>query len=136
MRGSVAVVGVGWAGFRPTTPDQSYKELMYEAAVRAYADAGVDPRRDVDSFVTVAEDFHEGTSIFDEYVPDQLGAVLKPVHTITGDGLHGLATGYMLVCTGQADIVVVEGHSKASNVVTLPEVTATLRTRSSTGRCA
>jgi acetyl-CoA C-acetyltransferase len=124
MNERVAIVGVGWSGFRPRTPEISYKELMYEAAVRAYADAGVDPRVDVESFVTVAEDFHEGTSIFDEYVPDQLGAVLKPIHTITGDGLHGLATAYMLVRTGMFDVVAVEGHSKASNILTLPEIIA------------
>ena len=124
MNKRVAIVGVGWRGFRPVTPDLSYKELMYEAAVRAYNDAGVDPRRDIESFVTVAEDFHEGTSIFDEYVPDQLGAVLKSVQTITGDGLHGLATAYMLILTGQFNVVAVEGHSKASNLLTLPEVTA------------
>lgn len=124
MSERVAIIGVGWVGYRPSTPEVSYKELTYEAAVKAYADAGVNPRRDVDSFITVAEDFIEGTSIFDEYVPDQLGAVLKPVHTIGGDGLHGLATAYMLIRTGQSEIVVVEGHSKASNVVTLPEVTA------------
>jgi acetyl-CoA C-acetyltransferase len=97
---------------------------MYEAARRAYTDAGVEPQRDVESFVTVAEDFHEGTSIFDEYTPDQLGAVLKPMHTITGDGLHGLATAYMLVKTGQFSIVAVEGHSKASNILTKPGITA------------
>ena len=79
MNERVAIAGVGWSGFRPTTPDVSYKELMYEAAVRAYDDAGVDPRADVESFVTVAEDFIEGTSIFDEYVPDQIGATLKSV---------------------------------------------------------
>ncbi len=124
MSERVAIIGVGWTGYKPFTPDVSYKELTYEAAVKAYADAGVDPRRDVDSFVTVAEDFIEGTSIFDEYVPDQLGAVLKPVQTIGGDGLHGLATAYMLVRTGQSEIVVLEGHSKASNLLTLPEVTA------------
>jgi acetyl-CoA C-acetyltransferase len=124
MNERVAIVGVGWSGFRPSTPEQSYKELMYEAAVRAYADAGVDPRRDVDSFVTVAEDFHEGTSIFDEYVPDQLGATLKSVQTIPGDGLHGLATAYMMIRTGLFEVVAVEGHSKASNLLTLPEVTA------------
>lgn len=124
MSERVAIVGVGWSGFRPKTPDLSYKELMYEAAQRAYADAGVDPRRDVDSFVTVAEDFIEGTSIFDEYVPDQLGAALKPVHTITGDGLHGLATGLMLIRSGIARIVVVEGHSKASNILSLDTITA------------
>ena len=118
MNERVAIVGAGWSGFRPRTPEVSYKELMYEAAVRAYADAGVDSRRDVESFVTVAEDFHEGISIFDEYVPDQLGAALKSVHTITGDGLHGLATAYMLIRTGMFDVVAVEGHSKASNLLT------------------
>jgi acetyl-CoA C-acetyltransferase len=124
MNYRVAVIGIGWYGFRPLTPEVSYKEMVYQAAVGAYADAGVDPRKDVESFVTVAEDFHEGTSIFDEYTPDQLGAALKPVHTIAGDGLHGLATGYMLIRTGQFDLVAVEGHSKASNILTLPEVTA------------
>jgi acetyl-CoA C-acetyltransferase len=124
MNESVAIIGIGWAGFKQSTPDYSYKELMYEAAIRAYTDSGVDPRRDIESFVTVAEDFHEGTSIFDEYVPDQLGAVMKSMHTITGDGLQGLATAYMLIRTGQFDIVAVEGHSKASNILTLPEITS------------
>ncbi|HEC35488.1 MAG TPA: acetyl-CoA acetyltransferase [Anaerolineae bacterium] len=120
----VAIVGVGWSPFRSITPDVSYKEMMYEAAVRAYEDAGIDPRRDVDSFVTVAEDFIEGTSIFDEYVPDQLGALHRPVQTITGDGIHGLAAAVMQILTGQFDVVVVEAHSKASNVLTLPYIIA------------
>jgi acetyl-CoA C-acetyltransferase len=118
MKKNVAIIGVGWEGFRVTTPELSYKELMYAAASRAYADAGIDPRRDIQSFVTVAEDFYEGTSIFDEYIPDQLGGVLKPVHTICGDGLHALAVGTMLILTGQFDIVAIEGHSKASNMLT------------------
>jgi acetyl-CoA C-acetyltransferase len=118
MSREVAIIGVGHTGSRTLTPEVSYKELMYEAAVKAYDDAGVDPRSDIDSFVTVAEDFIEGTSIFDEYVPDQLGAVLKPVHTITGDGLHGFIAAYMQILTGAMDIVAVESHSKASNVLT------------------
>ena len=124
MNERVAIIGVGWSGYRPVSPELSYKEMTYAAAVKAYADAGVDPRKDIQSFVTVAEDFHEGTSIFDEYTPDQLGAALKPMHTITGDGLHGLATAFMMVKTGQFDIVALEGHSKASNILTLPEVNA------------
>jgi acetyl-CoA C-acetyltransferase len=122
MHDRVAIVGVGCTGFRPKTPEFSYKEMIYEAAMRAYNDAGVDPRRDVESFITVAEDFHEGTSIFDEYTPDQIGGTLKPVHTITGDGLHGIATAYMLIRTGQFNLVAIEGHSKASNIKTLPEI--------------
>jgi acetyl-CoA C-acetyltransferase len=124
MNSRVAIIGIGWTDFRPTSSDLSYKEMMYEAAVRAYADADVDPRQDIDSFVTVAEDFHEGTSIFDEYVPDQIGAALKSVHTIPGDGLHGLASAYMMIRTGQFDLVAVEGHSKASNILTPAGITA------------
>ena len=121
---NVAIVGVGHTGFRSITPDMSYKEQMYEAAAKAYEDAGVDPRRDVESFVSVAEDFNEGTSIFDEYVPDQIGGALKPVHTISGEGIHGLIAAYMQVLTGAMDIVMVEAHSKASNVLTLNDVIA------------
>lgn len=114
----VAIVGVGCVGFQPITPELSYKEMMFEAAVRAYEDAGVDPRRDVDAFVTCAEDYWEGLSIFDEFVPDQLGAVLRRLLTVTADGLFGLATAYMLICTDKFDVVVVEAHSKASDIQT------------------
>jgi acetyl-CoA C-acetyltransferase len=124
MNREVAIVGVGWSGYRSITPDLSYKELMFEAATKAYADAGINPRDDVDGFVTTAEDMHEGTSIFDEYVPDQLGALQRPMHTITGDGLHGLAAAYMQVASGLMDIVALEAHSKASNILTLSHITA------------
>ena len=107
MPDRVAIVGVGQTQFRATTPGVSYKELMFEAATRAYADADLDPRRDIDSFVCCSEDLSEGTSIFDEYVPDQIGAALRPVHTISGDGLQGLAAAYMQILTGAFDVVAV-----------------------------
>src|SRR3972149_5265401 len=87
----IGIVGVGVTPFRLTTPEFSWKELMYDAAQRAYADAGVDPRTDVDSFITCAEDYYEGFGIFDEFTPDQLGAALRPMHTVGGGGLHGPA---------------------------------------------
>jgi acetyl-CoA C-acetyltransferase len=124
MNREVAIIGVGWSGYRSITPDLSYKELMFEAASKAYDDAGIDPRNDVGGFVTTAEDMHEGTSIFDEYVPDQLGALQRPMHTITGDGLHGLAAAYMQVASGLMNVAVLEAHSKASNILTLSHITA------------
>lgn len=123
MKRTVDIVGVGWSGFRSITPDLSYKEMTFEAATRAYADAGIDPRNDVQGFVTAAEDYHEGTSIFDEYTPDQLGAALRPMHTIAGDGLHALAAAYMNIASGLMDVVVVESHSKTSNILTLDQIT-------------
>lgn len=118
------MVGVGHAGFAPITAGLSYKELMFEAAQRAYDDAGVDPRTEVDSFVCCSEDLLEGTSIFDEYVPDQLGAMQRPVHTVAADGLFGLATGLMLVRSGVASVVAVEAHSKVSDVRSLGSIEA------------
>lgn len=117
MKSRVAVVGIGATQFRSISPDVSYKELMYEAAVKAYEDAGIDPRRDVDTFVTCAEDYIEGTSIFDEYVPDQLGAALKQMHTIPGDGLQGVGACCLQIMTGEFDVAVVEAHVKASNML-------------------
>ena len=114
----VAIIGVGRTAFSSISPQSSFKEAMFEAAVKAYEEAGVDPRRDVDSFVSCAEDFDEGRSISDIHVPDQIGAVLKPVHTIPSDGIYGLIAAYMQICTGAMDIVAVEAHSKASNLLT------------------
>src|SRR5437870_5465530 len=115
----VGIIGVGMTAFRPSTPEYSWKELMFEAASRAYADAGVDPRTEVDSFVTCAEDYYEGFGIFDEFTPDQIGGALRPVCTVTGDGLQGLANAFMQIQTGLIDIAVVEAHSKASDILTL-----------------
>ncbi|MGB9640907.1 MAG: thiolase C-terminal domain-containing protein [Anaerolineales bacterium] len=123
MMQDVAIVGVGWEGFRPTSVDYSYKELIYQAAVKAYHDANLDPRKDIESFVSVAEDFTEGTSIFDEYTADQLGAILKPMHTIPGESLHGLISAYLMIRSGIFNTVAVETHSKASNVKSLNEIT-------------
>ncbi|MCX7944574.1 MAG: acetyl-CoA acetyltransferase [Deltaproteobacteria bacterium] len=123
MNNRVGIIGIGCTGFRPVTPDVSYRELIFEAAQKAYLEAGLHPK-DIDTFVSVTEDFYEGNSIADEYVPDQLGAVLKPVQTVTSDFLQGLGIGYMLIKTGQFKTVAIEGRSKISNVETLDEVKA------------
>ncbi|MCH8279855.1 MAG: acetyl-CoA acetyltransferase [Chloroflexi bacterium] len=115
MLGRVAIVGIGYTPLRTVTPEVSFREMIFEAAVKAYSDAGVEPGQ-VDTFVSVTEDYIEGTAIADEYVPDQLGAVLKPVHTVTADGITGLASLVMQIETGQLDLAVIEGHSKASNI--------------------
>jgi len=113
-----AIIGLGFTPARPTSAHQSFKEMMFEAAQRAYADAGIEAA-EVQSFVTCAEDLNEGLSIFDEYTPDQLGAALKPMHTLPQDGLHGIADAVMEIRSGLMELVVVEAHSKASNILTL-----------------
>jgi len=114
----VAVIGIGTSGFKVDTPEMNWKELMFAAAKKAYADASVDPRKEVSSFITCAEDYWEGFSIYDEFTPDQLGAALRPMCTVCADGLHGLASAYMQIVSGVSDVVAVEAHSKASDLLT------------------
>ncbi len=114
----VAIVGMGITPLRPLSPDLSYKELVFSAAVKAYNECGINPRKDVDTFITCAEDYNEGTSIFDEYTPDQLGGALKPNHTLTQDGLQGIIAACLQIKTGYFNIAVVEAHAKSSNILT------------------
>lgn len=118
---NVVVMGVGYCGSFPTSTGLSYRELIQRAATMAYQDAGVSPE-EVDGAVSVEEDFISGYSIADEYVPDQLGMVRKPVYTIPGDFLHGLSSAVMQLKTGEFKTVIVQTYSKASNILTKDEV--------------
>ncbi len=116
----VFVTGVGLCGTFPSSSGQSYRELISKAASMAYQDAGITADQ-LDGAVSVEEDLISGYSISDEYVPDQLGVVKKPVYTICGDFLHGLNSAVMQIKTGEFKTVVVEGYSKASNILTKDE---------------
>jgi acetyl-CoA C-acetyltransferase len=113
----VGIIGVGYEGFRPTVADLSTREMMYEAAAKAYADAGIDPRDEVGSFICCTEDLWEGWSIADEMVPDQVGGARRPVCTVPADGIVGLGHGIMQIGAGVADVVAVEAHSKVADVL-------------------
>lgn len=117
----VSVMGVGITGPVPTSDGLSYRELIARAARMAYQDAGIEPEQ-LDGAVSVEEDFISGYSIADEYVPDQLGVVRKPVYTINGDFLHGFGSAVMQIATGRYDVLVIEAYSKASNVLEKDEL--------------
>lgn len=97
--------------------DLSTREMMFEAAAKAYADANIEPRREVGSFICCTEDLWEGWSISDEMVPDQIGGAGRPVCTISGDAITGLGNAVMQILAGVADVLVLEAHSKAADVV-------------------
>lgn len=113
----IAIVGAGYEGFRPLVSDLSTREMMFEAASRAYEDAGVDPRKDVGSFVCCTEDFWEGWSITDEMVPDQIGAAGRSLCTVPADAITGLGNATMQILSGIAEVAVLEAHSKSSDVL-------------------
>ena len=119
MNKKVAIIGVGIEGFRSAIRELSYKEMVYQAASKAYSDAdNLNPRTEVDTFVSCEEDLSMGVSITDEYAPDQMGAAQRTVHTITGDGIQGMAAAYMQIATGMFNVAVVESQSRASDILT------------------
>ena len=119
MNERVAIIGIGIEGFRSQIRELSYKEMVYNAAVKAYNDADdLDPRTEVDTFISCEEDLNMGVSITDEYAPDQLGAAQRTVHTITDDGITGIAAGYMQIKTGLFDVAVIEAQSRNSDILT------------------
>lgn len=122
MPSGVGIIGIGYEGFRPVLPDISTREMMFIASSRAYEDAGIDPRKDISSFISCDEDFWEGWSITDEMVPDQIGGARRPVCTVSGDGLLGIAHAVMQIESGVGDVVAVEAHSKLGDVLSKKEV--------------
>ncbi len=122
-RPRVAVIGMGYSGFQPITPHASFREMMFEAALKAYSMAGLeDPRAEIDTYISCQEDYWEGIAIADEFAPEPLGGVLRPMFTVAGDGLQGLAQAVMLIKTGYFDIVAVEAHAKPSDIVRLDKI--------------
>lgn len=119
----VGIAGVGWFGFQPEVMDYSFREMMFKAAQRAYQDAGgIDPRSEVDAFISCQEDFWEGIAISDEFAPDPVGGAMKAVYTVAGDGLQCVGQGYMMIKSGLFDVVVVESHGKPSDIITMNDV--------------
>lgn len=118
----VGIIGAGWYGFRPQIKDLSFREMVFEAASRAYENAGIDPRKDVDTFVSCQEDFWEGISIADEFAPDPIGGAMRPTMTVAGDGLQGIIHGAMQILSGVSNVTVVEAHAKPSDIERIDKI--------------
>src|SRR5438132_14120499 len=116
MAERVGIVGMGYEGFRPMISDLSTRELMFEAASKAYFDAEVDPRKEVGSFICCTEDLWEGGSITDEMVPDQVGGARRPVCSVAGDSISGLGRAVMQLPPGVTDVVAVEADRRAAQL--------------------
>ncbi|HID05121.1 MAG TPA: hypothetical protein EYH45_06925 [Candidatus Caldiarchaeum subterraneum] len=121
-RSRVAVVGIGQVGYRSAITELEYKEMDYEAAAKACADAEIDPRKDIGSFVHAQEDFWEGYSITSEYSPDQVGGALRSVCTVTGDGLQAFVTAFMHIVSGVSEVALVVSHGKPSEILDMNKV--------------
>ena len=116
----VAIVGIGHGRFGVRS-DASLRELAFEAVKACLDDAGI-PLKDVDSMVTgIAGDEFSFSLQPSAQVHDYIGFQPKPNFRVEGacaTGSIAFRTGWMNVASGLADIVLVVGAEKMTEVPT------------------
>src|SRR5512139_1338882 len=116
----VAIVGIGHGKFGIRS-DASLRELAFEAVKACVDDAGV-PLKEVESMVTgIAGDEFSFALQPSAQVHDYIGFHPKPNYRVEGacaTGSVALRTGWMNVASGLADLVLVVGVEKMTEVPT------------------
>ena len=116
----VAIVGIGHGRFGVRS-DASLRELAFEAVKACLDDAGI-PLKEVDSMVTgIAGDEFSFSLQPSAQVHDYIGFQPKPNFRVEGacaTGSIAFRTGWMNVASGLADIVLVVGVEKMTEVPT------------------
>jgi acetyl-CoA C-acetyltransferase len=110
---SVAIVGVGQTRYERRKKGESFADLVYEVTVKALNDAGM-TIRDIDTVVTVSNDFWDGRTISSMAVQDACGSRHKDISTVEGDGLFGAFYGVMRILSGSFSTALVVSHMKGS----------------------
>ncbi|MGB9627112.1 MAG: thiolase domain-containing protein [Thermodesulfobacteriota bacterium] len=116
----VAIVGIGHGKFGVRS-DASLRELAFEAVKACLEDAGI-TLKEVDSMVTgIAGDEFSLSLQPSAQIHDYIGFHPKPNYRVEGacaTGSMALRTGYMNVASGLADVVLVVGVEKMTEVPT------------------
>jgi acetyl-CoA C-acetyltransferase len=110
-----AIIGVGQTRFRARSDEQTYVELVQEAALAAMRDAGVEPDA-VDAVVfSMAPTQFMGVNDCDKWAVDYAWAQGKPfmrVHTGGATGGSAFHAAWAHVASGQSECVLVVGADR------------------------
>ncbi len=108
----VAIAGVAQTGHESRKDNMIYADMVFDVVTSALEDAGL-TLDDIDSVVTVSNDFLDGRTISGMAVGDASGGQDKNISTVEGDGTFGAFYGLMRVLSGYGASIVV-AHSKGS----------------------
>jgi acetyl-CoA C-acetyltransferase len=107
-----AIVGVAQTKYERRKKDQIFADMVFDVTRAALDDAGL-TIDDIDSVVTVSNDFFDGRTISGMAVGDACGGQDKNISTVSGDGTFGAFYGLMRVLSGYKATIVV-AHYKGS----------------------
>jgi len=111
-----AIIGVAQTKYERRKKDQIFADMVFDVTRAALDDAGL-VLDDIDSVVTVLNDFFDGRTISGMSVGDASGGQDKNISTVSGDGTFGAFYGLMRVLSGyQATIVVAHYKGSESDV--------------------
>ena len=108
----VGIIGVAQTKYRRFNP-ASHAEMAYEVTCKALEDAGL-TIKDIDSTVTVCNDFWDGRTISCMAITEATGSHKVPTTNVEGDGTYGALMGAMQVLSGIHEITLVVAQSKVS----------------------
>ena len=109
---NAAIVGVAQTKYERRKKDQILADMVFDVTRAALDDAGL-AIGDIDSVVTVSNDFFDGRTISGMAVGDAAGGEDKNISTVSGDGAFGAFYGLMRVLSGYKATIVV-AHYKGS----------------------
>jgi acetyl-CoA C-acetyltransferase len=107
-----AIIGVAQTKYERRKKDQIFADMVFDVTREALDDAGL-TLGDIDSVVTVSNDFFDGRTISGMAVGDASGGQDKNISTVSGDGTFGAFYGLMRVLSGYQTTIVV-AHYKGS----------------------
>lgn len=110
--GKAAIAGIAQTKYEARKKDEIHADMVFDVVRGALEDAGL-TLDDIDSVVTVSNDFCDGRTISGMAVGDASGGQDKNISTVEGDGTFGAFYGLMRVLSGHRAAIVV-AHSKGS----------------------
>jgi acetyl-CoA C-acetyltransferase len=113
VKDQIAIVGVGQTSYESQKPDQILDEIVFEAASKALADAGL-TRIQVDSITIAAGDQIDGRPISSMLEACPAGAYLKDEIKVTEEGSYAAILAGLRILSSVFDTALVVSWSKCS----------------------
>lgn len=113
----VAICAVAQSKFVPDRWQDRFQGMCWEVVEQVVQQTGLDlAGDDVGAIVTNSDDFYDCRTISDNAITDAVGAHYRGEEKVGQDGAQAVYYGYASVASGHADVALVVGHCKESQI--------------------
>ena len=113
----VAICAVAQSKYVTDRWQDRFQGMCWEVVAEVVRQTGLDlAADDIGAVVTNSDDFFDCRTISDNAITDVVGAHYKGEEKVAQDGAQAVYYGYATAASGHADVVLVVGHSKESQV--------------------